>query len=106
MKQAKRLEIDRASTGEQTPRAPRADAWRWSIRSGKVWHLVLLLVALLSAASPALVRGQTFQAVPALSFSKVYGGGNPLPQVFTVASTTSTKFSYSVAVSTTSGGAC
>jgi hypothetical protein len=46
---------------------------------------------------------QTFGNIPALSFTKLYGGANPLPQTVTVTSS-GASFTYSVAASTATGG--
>ncbi len=46
---------------------------------------------------------QTFANIPALSFTKPFGGANPLPQTLTVGST-GAAFTYSVATTTTTGG--
>ena len=69
------------------------------------WFLVLSLFSLtclLMAASSA--RAQTFRSLPALSFTKaVNSTSNPLPQVFTAAST-GASFGFSITTSTTTGG--
>src|SRR5260370_42377263 len=49
------------------------------------------------------VDGQTFYNIPALSFTAVANGANPLPQVVTVASTGAQMF-FSATPSTFSGG--
>ena len=67
----------------------------------KAMPAALLLVLCAFTAIPA--EAQTFRNIPALSFTKVDEGANPLPQVITVASTAAA-FNYSVAVSTSSGG--
>ena len=45
----------------------------------------------------------SFQTVPALSFTTVAGGANPLPQVVAIAST-GTQFTFSATPSTSTGG--
>jgi len=59
----------------------------------------LLLVA---ATHPAAVA-QTFANVPALSFTTVVNGSNPLPQIVTITST-GNQMAFSVTPSTSSGG--
>src|SRR5579864_356934 len=60
-------------------------------------------VLLASVIVPKVVDAQTFQSVPALSFTKVFGGADPLPQVVTIARV-GAAFNYSVAASTSTGG--
>jgi len=67
----------------------------------KTW--AALAVVLLFAAGTSVASAQTFQTVPALSFTTVAGGANPLPQVVGVAST-GTNFTFSATPSTTTGG--
>ena len=59
----------------------------------------MLLFASFAPVAPA----QTFQTVPALSFTTVAGGANPLPQVVAIAST-GTQFTFSATPSTSTGG--
>jgi hypothetical protein len=49
------------------------------------------------------VQAQTFANIPALSFTKNFGGANPLPQVIAVPSVGPT-FDFTSAASTTTGG--
>ena len=66
--------------------------------------VLLALLALTFAvtfASP--LQAQTFQNIPPLSFTMPFGGGNPLPQVLTVAST-GASLRYSIATTTAQGG--
>ena len=56
----------------------------------KVW--AILPIAVLAAVSIPAAGAQNFYNVPALSFTMVVGGANPLPQVVGVAST-GTQFS-------------
>ncbi len=68
------------------------------------WFYILCICMLTVAGSEAATWAQTFQAVPALSFTKtVNSASNPLPQVLAVAST-GASFQFSVAVANTSGG--
>jgi hypothetical protein len=53
---------------------------------------------------PSALHAQTFQTVPALSFTKVFAGAEPLPQVLTIAYTDQSTVRFSVAASTNSGG--
>ena len=52
----------------------------------RLWGLLLCLAAWALGSSAAL-RAQTFQTIAPLSFTKVFAGADPLPQVITVAST-------------------
>jgi hypothetical protein len=52
---------------------------------------------------PSMLRAQTFQPIPALSFTMTEGGANPLPQLVTPTST-GANFNYSATASTTTGG--
>jgi hypothetical protein len=58
---------------------------------------------LIAAALPVAVNAQSFATVAGLTFTKTYGGGNPLAQVIAVAST-GTNFDFGVSASTNSGG--
>jgi hypothetical protein len=68
---------------------------------GKV--CAILSVTLLLAAAGPIASAQTFATVPALSFTTVANGANPLPQVVTIAST-GTQFAFSATPSTSTGG--
>ncbi|MBL8211016.1 MAG: hypothetical protein JNK87_09910 [Bryobacterales bacterium] len=61
----------------------------------------LVTCVLLAMAAPGL--SQDFAPIPALSFTKSFGGANPLPQIITVNST-GAPFFFTNAVSTSSGG--
>jgi hypothetical protein len=61
----------------------------------------LLLLAILVL--PGGLFAQQFENIPALHFTRPYGGIDPLPQVLPVASTAA-NFAYTVAASTSSGG--
>jgi hypothetical protein len=52
----------------------------------------------------APLHAQSFQNVPALKFTKAFGGAEPLPQVLTIAYSNQTTVRFSVTVSTSSGG--
>ena len=65
--------------------------------------LAALPATLLLAAATSAAHAQTFETVPALSFTKTFGGANPLPQVVTAAST-GTQFDVDATASTTTGG--
>ncbi len=66
----------------------------------KLW--IVLPFAILAGTMP-VASAQTFYSVPALDFTMVAGGANPLPQVVGIAST-GAQFVFSVTPSTTSGG--
>lgn len=53
---------------------------------------------------PSVLHAQTFQTVPAVSFTKVFAGAEPLPQVLTIAYTDQSLVRFSTAASTNSGG--
>ncbi len=72
-------------------------------RNGSI-RFSLWTVLLASIVVPKAVNAQTFQPVPALSFTKVFAGANPLPQVVTIGRV-GAAFNYSVAASTSTGGA-
>jgi len=65
--------------------------------------LAALPVTLLMTAASSNATAQTFEPVPALSFTTVSGGANPLPQVVTIASTAA-QFLVSATPSTSTGG--
>ena len=50
-----------------------------------------------------VLHAQQFEAIPPLNFEMPLGGGNPLPQILVVAST-STNFNYTASTSTSQGG--
>ncbi|MGA8150302.1 MAG: hypothetical protein WB952_05085 [Terriglobales bacterium] len=64
---------------------------------------VLAVLIVMVAAVASTVHAQTFANIPALSFTGVAGGANPLPQVVTVTST-GAQMAFSVTPSTASGG--
>jgi hypothetical protein len=65
--------------------------------------LLPLLVAAMGIASPALLSAQTFQSIPELTFSKTFGGSDPLPQSITVASA-GAAFNFTAVATSTTGG--
>lgn len=65
--------------------------------------LAAVPATLLFAAAASVACAQTFEAVPALSFTTVFAGANPLPQVLAIA-TTGAQFNFSATPSTTTGG--
>ena len=65
--------------------------------------LSMIAVALMFCLAGAL-HAQTFQTVPALSFTKAFAGAEPLPQILTIAYTDQTTVHFSTAASTNSGG--
>ena len=67
------------------------------------WTLLLFILCF-AVMSPALPSAQKFASLPALGFSKTFGGDDPLSQRFTVAST-GISFPFSAAATTTTGGA-
>jgi hypothetical protein len=70
----------------------------------RISYALTVSVALFIAASQSIpIQAQTFQNIPALSFTMRAGGANPLPQVLSVLSTT-TNFDFDVTPSTSSGG--
>jgi hypothetical protein len=62
-----------------------------------------LFVLIVMAYAPLSARAQSFRPIPALQFSKTFGGANPLSQVFTPTST-GTPFAFFATASTNSGG--
>jgi hypothetical protein len=64
---------------------------------------LLLWFVTVAAAVPASLQAQTFQHVPALSFTKVYAGGDPLSQVIGIAST-GANFNFSASAVSSTGG--
>ncbi|HEY9126833.1 MAG TPA: hypothetical protein VIM62_06885, partial [Acidobacteriaceae bacterium] len=64
------------------------------------WLLCILAMVILS---PAAASAQSFGSIPALHFSKTFGGGNPLPQVIT-ATSTGANFAFSATATATTGG--
>ena len=69
---------------------------------GSLARTLSALILMIVAVAPAL-RAQSFAPVPGLSFTKTFGGANPLPQVVTVNSTGSA-FNVTATASTTTGG--
>ncbi len=67
----------------------------------QVVFAILTLAFVFTLASP--LHAQTFQTIPALSFTMPFAGANPLPQIVTVAST-SGALRFTPVASTTSGG--
>src|SRR5882672_8363922 len=62
---------------------------------------ILALVLALMATSP--LQAQTFQTVQGLSFTMPFAGANPLPQIVTISSS-STSIRFTPVASTNSGG--
>src|SRR5580658_5594925 len=67
----------------------------------KSYLLILAVAAIIGLCST--MQAQKFQSVPALAFTMPFGGANPLPQIVTSAST-STSFGFYQKTSTSSGG--
>jgi hypothetical protein len=65
--------------------------------------LAALPATLLLAMATSVAVAQTFATVPAMSFTKTFGGANPLPQILTVAST-GAQFRFSATATTSTGG--
>jgi len=63
----------------------------------------VLPAALLLAAAIPITNAQNFYSVPALSFTKTFGGANPLPQIVTAAST-GAQFNADATATTSTGG--
>jgi hypothetical protein len=64
-----------------------------------------VLVALIASVGlTSALHAQTFQTVPALAFTKVFAGAEPLPQVLTIAYTDQSTVRFTTAASTNSGG--
>jgi len=63
----------------------------------------VLAVLILFVAAAVGLHAQAFTNVPGLSFTKTFGGANPLPQVVTVTST-GAQFNVTATASTTTGG--
>ena len=61
------------------------------------------LAALLLLTASSVASAQTFANVPALSFTKTFGGANPLPQTVAIAST-GANFNVTTTVTTSTGG--
>ncbi|HZQ70296.1 MAG TPA: hypothetical protein VFA68_17345 [Terriglobales bacterium] len=66
--------------------------------------LFVMLVACWMLATASVTRAQTFTQIPALAFTKPFGGANPLPQVITAVST-GANFNFTATATTTTGGA-
>ena len=83
---------------------------KWSIQMSnrvsksdplRVFFATIALVLILGL--PSALHAQTFQTVPALAFTKVFAGAEPLPQVLTIAYTDQSTVRFSTAASTNSG---
>ncbi len=74
-------------------------------KSGKAHSNFFLFTLTLAAfvILPSTLQAQVFAPVPALDFTKPFGGIDPLPQTMAIASV-GTGFNYTVAASTSSGG--
>jgi hypothetical protein len=68
----------------------------------QVLFAILVLAFVFTLASP--LQAQSFQTVPALSFTKAFAGTEPLPQVLTIAYSDQTAVRFTAAASTNSGG--
>lgn len=73
-----------------------------ALQATRYWVLLFFLAAI-AFGSPAKLAAQQFAPIPALSFSKTFGGSNPLSQRITVTSTAAS-FTFTAAATTTSGG--
>jgi len=69
---------------------------------GSKERLWLVLILMIVAVAPVL-SAQDFYSVPQLSFTKTFGGANPLPQVLTAASN-GAQFNCDATASTNTGG--
>ena len=73
-------------------------------RHGGAWSYLLCLCSLACLLVGHSACAQTFQTLPALTFTKAMSStSNPLPQVFTAAST-GTNFGFSITTTSTTGG--
>ena len=72
-------------------------------KSNSLQVLFALVALALIVSLPSPLHAQTFQKVPALSFTMPFGGANPLPQIVTIA-TTSGALRFTPVASTSSGG--
>ncbi len=73
-----------------------------TMQTARYWALLLFLVAM-AFGYPVRLAAQQFAPIPALSFSKTFGGSNPLSQRITVTST-GVSFNFTAAATTASGG--
>src|SRR5260370_5615523 len=69
---------------------------------GSQAQVLAVLIFMIVTVVPAL-HAQTFYSVPGLSFTKTFGGANPLPQVLTAASN-GAQFNSDATASTNAGG--
>ena len=72
-------------------------------KSNPLQVLFALVALALIVSLPSPLHAQTFQKVPALSFTMPFGGASPLPQIVTIA-TTSGALRFTPVASTSSGG--
>ena len=72
-------------------------------KSNSLQVLFALVALALIVSLPSALHAQTFQTVPALSFTMPFAGANPLPQIVTIA-TTSGALRFTPVASTSSGG--
>ncbi len=72
-------------------------------KSGQSHVFFATIVLALIACLPSPLQAQTFQTVPAMSFTMPFAGANPLPQIVTIA-TTSGALRFTPVASTSSGG--
>jgi len=73
------------------------------VATGYRWWFWLMCLVAVATIFPASANAQSFEPVPALSFSKTFGGDNPLPQVITIAST-GAAFDFNATATATTGG--
>jgi chitobiase/beta-hexosaminidase-like protein/BACON domain-containing protein len=82
--------------------SPRSIAKVTVARIVRQWALLSCLLAM-AFAFPASLAAQQFAPIPALDFSKTFGGDNPLSQMITIHST-GASFNFTAAATTNSGG--
>jgi hypothetical protein len=90
------LAMGRYAQGSKTPA-------RIQSRDKLSFLSIAFLLAAIFASFPFSAQSQTFETVAPLHFSKTFGGANPLPQLFTVASS-GTNFGMNATATTSTGG--
>src|SRR5262245_7623413 len=73
-------------------------------KSDQLYVLFATFTLALIFGLPSTLHAQTFQKVPALAFTKVFAGAEPLPQVLTIAFTNNSTVRFTATASTTNGG--
>ncbi len=96
--------IERAVSCQVCGTTPIGTSVRASIRKMFLDGFCALVTCVWVGTLASPLFSQTFSPVPPLSFTKTFGGANPLPQILTITASDASNMRFTVAASTSTGG--